>query len=186
MLFYTLLSCLVPHPLTFELWCEHGCMNYRCIRGHSLLVNIYTYIYIYWHTHIRHITYIYIHTIESVHINMHAFMHTLLSLIVMGISIQGLGTGDWTPRRRRRSCWTRPGALGKAASWSRDHVSKFDHLFGIFNRCHCEYRYPFISVSEYVLVHCITFHYSIVCKSTIDSFLDVLVMILYVIFVLRQ
>lgn len=117
---------------------------------------------------------------------MHAFMHTLLSLIVVGISIQGLGTGNWTPRRRRRSCWTRPGALGKAASCSRDHASKFDHLFGIFSRCQCEYRHTFIFVSEYVLLHCITFYYSNLCKSTIDLFLDIMVMILYVIFVLRQ
>lgn len=37
----------------------------------------------------------------------------------------------------------------------------------------------------HVLLDCITFHYSIVCKFTIDSFLD-MVMILYVMFVLRQ
>ena len=100
-------------------------------------------------------------------------MHTLLSLVVVGISIQGLGTGNWTPRRRRRSCWTRPGALGKAASCSRDHVSKLDICVASkYNRCECKYTYTIIPMWDYVLLHCIMFSYSIVWKSTIDLFLD--------------
>ena len=117
--------------------------------------------------------YIYTHIYIYMYINMHAFMHTLLSLVVVGISIQGLGTGNWTPRRRRRSCWTRPGALGKAASCSRDHVSKLDIcLTSLYNGCQCEYTYTIIPMWDYVLLHCIMFCYSIVWKSTIDSFLD--------------